>query len=153
MTEIWNDIPGYEGRYQVSNLGRVKSLPRQRPGRKNKHGQVTSCSLPGCIRSVALRYVGGYPCVTLGRKSLHVHRLVALAFHPNPDNKPCVNHKDGNKENNHSDNLEWCTKSENGKHAYQVLGIKHPHKGRSPSEEIRKKISIGLKKYYAETLK
>ena len=70
----------------------------------------------------ANRYVG----VRLGKGNYRrVHRLVAEAFIPNPENKPCVNHKDGNKRNNAASNLEWCTQEENIRHSFQSLGFRH----------------------------
>lgn len=108
MEEIWKDISGYEGIYQVSSLGRVRSLDRI--GRQGRflHGQI--------LRG----YVGrqGYRYVTLKdgkarEKTMKVHRLVATAFIKNPNNFPQINHKDENKTNNHVDNLEWCTQSYN----------------------------------------
>ena len=66
----------------------------------------------------------GYKMVSFNRKFVYVHRLVAIEYIPNPDNKPMVNHKDGNRSNNHVDNLEWVTASENTKHGYEVLGRK-----------------------------
>ena len=96
MIEEWRDIQGYEGRYQVSNLGRVKSLV---------HADEKYLSV-GNARC-------GYTIVNLcdekGAHSFYVHRLVAKTFLPNPDNLPEVNHKDENKRNNRADNLEWCT--------------------------------------------
>ena len=99
--EIWKDIPGYEGVYQVSNLGNVKSLPRMVSNGK------------------------GYLCIELKDKNgkyhfCGVHRLVAVAFIENPDNKPQINHIDGNKKNNIVENLEWCTNGENQVHAYKM---------------------------------
>lgn len=90
--EIWKDIEGYEGLYQVSNWGRVRSLWFG----KEKMLQP-------------VKHKNGYLFVSLGRKkTISIHRLVAEAFIPNPDNLPQVNHRDENKENNNVDNLEWC---------------------------------------------
>lgn len=113
MEEIWKDIAGYEGYYQVSNLGRVRSLDRYVATVGNKSGQRL---VRGRIIKQTARYTNdvlGYYCVNLSKKGTDklytVHRLVATAFIPNPDNLPCVNHKDECKFNNRSDNLEWCT--------------------------------------------
>lgn len=104
--EIWKDIEGYEGYYQVSNLGRVKSLDRQIHMKNGKNMLVS-----GTI--MALQINQGYLTVRLRlgntRKNVRVHRLVATAFIPNPNNLPEVNHIDENKQNNSVDNLEWCT--------------------------------------------
>lgn len=103
MSEIWKDIPGFEGLYQVSNLGRVKSLPRgkQWPYRRTHNN----------IRKPRVK--NGYYQVNLSKENkvkwLSVHRLVALAFIPNPDNLPCINHRDENRLNNSIENLEWCS--------------------------------------------
>ena len=95
--EIWKDIPEYEGLYQVSNLGRVKN---------NK----------GLIRKPRL-YKDGYFDITLSKnnkkRTKRINRLVSLAFIPNPNNYPMVNHKDENKLNNRLSNLEWCTNKYN----------------------------------------
>ena len=94
--EIWKDIEGYEGLYQVSNLGRVKSL------KSNKEKILKS-------NSNGHNYLRLLLCKNNKKKSLLVHRLVAKAFIPNIDNLPEVNHKDEDKTNNCADNLEWCT--------------------------------------------
>ena len=99
MEEIFKDIKGYEGLYQVSNFGNVKSLDYRHTGKErllkqaiDKHSYHRICL-----------WSYGEP------KWFSIHRLVAESFIPNPDNLPCVNHKDENKHNNHVDNLEWCT--------------------------------------------
>jgi len=77
----------------------------------------------------------GYTQVEFGNKVRHlVHRLVGKAFLPNPKQKPCINHKDGDRKNNHYQNLEWCTYSENNKHAYHTLGKKPPRLGKFGKE-------------------
>lgn len=103
----WRDIPGYEGRYKVSTDGEVYSVPR-----KIHCGRATR-NVGGIIIKQQ-RDVNGYLTVNLcdgkgDRRSKKVHRLLASAFIPNPDNLPCVNHKDEDKANNHVSNLEWCT--------------------------------------------
>ena len=105
--EIWKDIEGYEGLYQVSNKGRIKSLNRI-DSRGHKVNEKILSSKPnnkGYLR-VHL-YKNGK------RKPFSVHRLVAIAFIPNPNNLLEVNHKDENKENNTVDNLEWCDRKYN----------------------------------------
>lgn len=114
--EVWKDIVGYEGVYQVSSLGRVRSLDRTK---KDRWGN--NVPLSGRILKQKLNR-GGYYCVHLRtNKESHptVHRLVALTFIDNPENKETVNHKDGCKTNNAVENLEWATISENTKHAIE----------------------------------
>lgn len=112
MEEIWKDIKGYEGSYQVSNLGRVKSVGRL----IERNGTEDFYYIKERIRK-PIKNNRGYLCVMLSKhclsKGFQVHRLVAQAFIPNPDNLPQVNHKDENKENNCVDNLEWCTNEYN----------------------------------------
>lgn len=109
--EEWRDIPGYEGLYQVSNMGRVKSLDRTITRSDNK-----VFFIPGKIRKPQL-WGAGYQMIRLVNnniaKMFTIHRLVALAFIPNPNNLPYVNHKDENRCNNKLSNLEWCTHSYN----------------------------------------
>lgn len=117
MIEVWKDISGYEGVYQVSNLGRVKSLARTRNGRWGNKLPVPEIILK------QKKNRGGYMCVHLRtNKESHptVHRLVAIAFIENPENKQTVNHLDGCKTNNIVENLEWATISENTKHAIET---------------------------------
>lgn len=112
--EVWKDIEGYEGYYQVSNLGRVKSLARNTSEKgknaNNKKDTILKGSLTKGYLQVDFRKDGK-------RKMFRIHRLVSECFIPNPDNKPYINHIDGNKSNNTVDNLEWCTPKENVKHA------------------------------------
>lgn len=109
MEETWKPIKGYEGLYEVSNKGNVKTL------RKNK------------IMSQAVGVNNGYCYVGLYKngkgKNVLVHRIVAIAFIDNPMGKKTVNHIDGNKRNNTVENLEWATHSENHKHAF-MTGLK-----------------------------
>lgn len=106
MQVIWKDVIGYEGLYQVSNYGDVKSLNYRRTGKEH----ILSPS----------PFKEGYIHITLCKSGIEetipVHILVANAFIPNPDNLPEVNHKDENKSNNQVDNLEWCTRSYNLNH-------------------------------------
>jgi hypothetical protein len=106
LMEAWKDIPGYEGLYQVSNLGRVKSLARYRMNNGNSQTFVEERILKPFICGK------GYCKVELSKngtaKPYGVHRLVATAFLTNINNYPQVNHKDENKLNNNAENLEWC---------------------------------------------
>ena len=108
--EVWRDVKGYEGLYQVSNMGRVKSL-----GRKDRFGRV----IKERILEPAVTH-NGYMRVGLHvdgkRKMLRVHRLVCEAFHENPDNKSEVNHVNEDKTDNRACNLEWSTRTENCNH-------------------------------------
>lgn len=103
--EVWKDIPGYEGKYQASNLGRLRSKER------------------GLLSPFLSR--GGYLVATVQKQGKRygtgVHRLVALAFIPNPEQKPEINHKNGNRTDNRPENLEWCTSSENNTHRRRIL--------------------------------
>ena len=111
MEEIWKPIPGYEGYYEISNTGKVRSLTRtiiKSNGRPQTfYGEEKKPTLTPF----------GYYRISLAKQGIKqfyfIHRLVALTFIPNPDNKPFINHKDENKTNNNVENLEWCTSLEN----------------------------------------
>lgn len=118
MKEEWKDIEGFEGRYQISNFGRVKSIERTIVySNTNQTGMVFE-SYKHCSETIIKTYIyGRYERVGLkkGSKTFNfsVHRLVAKHFIPNPNNYPIINHKDENNLNNRADNLEWCTEKYN----------------------------------------
>ena len=116
--EVWKDIEGYEGLYQVSTCGNIKSLAKPRKNGNGRSYIQKEKLLKQSFTSTGYKKVELYKDGK--RKSFKVHRLVAIAFIPNPDNKPEVNHIDGNKINNNIDNLEWVTSSENSIHAYET---------------------------------
>lgn len=131
--EIWKDIKGFEGHYQVSNLGRVKSL-------KYKAPRIMNVGLLG----------RGYERVHLSKGNVNfysqlIHRLVAEAFVENPLSLPQVNHKDGNKLNNNAENLEWVTSRENRTHFYannpnkkcKLVGVMKSRYGKPFNARIR----------------
>lgn len=123
--EIWKDVIGFESYYQISNFGNVRSKDRLVKCRNNSFAKKI-----GKVKKAGI--TGGYKVVLLSKenteKGIGVHRLVAIHFIDNPENKKEVNHKDGNKLNNHVDNLEWCTRSENGQHSYDN-GLQISRKG------------------------
>lgn len=134
-SEEWRDISGYVGLYQVSNLGRVKSLDREVPGKSNsvvnKKGKILTPQYSRRYWRVSLK--GKFKA-----KNYTVSRLVAAAFIPNPESKPQVNHKSGNRNDNSVFNLEWVTLSENRRHAINVLG--HTSCTKAANESCRKPV-------------
>lgn len=115
--EVWKDIAGYDGMYQVSNLGRVRSHGRYCQNRYNKVWR------PGRILSASKGnkgYLTVVLCLNNTRRTVKVHRLVASAFIENTENKEQVNHINGNKQDNRVVNLEWCSQSENMTHAWET---------------------------------
>lgn len=131
MEEIWRPVQGYEGKYEVSNLGRVRTLSRQ----NRWNDSLYPLKKPLYNRAYEDKF--GYSIVVLTkfkqRKTCLVHRLVALAFIPNPEGLPVINHKDENKRNNRVDNLEWCTIAYNNSYGtvklrQRLSNINHPQK-------------------------
>ncbi len=137
--EIWKDIKDYEGLYQVSNLGRVKSLGNSNT-RKEK-----------ILKPV---YHARYYQVTLSKNNVciqyRIHRLVAEAFIPNPKHLPIINHKDENPLNNCVENLEWCDAIYNNNYNNKGKRISKTKMGHSVSKETREKISKSLKNYFVK---
>lgn len=116
MEEIWKDIKGYEGLYQISNKGQVKSLYREYTLKVSKIIVLEKILKPQKDRlgyqRIAFSYVKGKPTQFL------LHRLIAEYFIPNPNNLPVINHIDNNPSNNSIENLEWCTQSHNIQHCF-----------------------------------
>ena len=128
--EIWKEIVGFEGKYEVSSLGRIKSLAKTK---KNLHGSTQMLNeriLAGTISYYGYRMVNlCFGATICGKKHIRrpVHQLVCEAFHGSkPHWAECVNHKDGVPLNNAADNLEWCTHQYNTQHAYDI-GLHKPH--------------------------
>lgn len=142
--ERWKDVKEYEGMYQVSTHGDVRSVDRVTPDKRNIKGRYLKIRLD--------RY--GYSAVSLSKnskiKNLKVHRLVAINFIKNQKNKPQVNHLDGNKTNNYYKNLEWATAKENQNHAWSH-GLKENVKP-ATSKIGKKYASENNKKYKSKKI-
>ena len=128
------DIPGFEGEYAIDEEGKVWSYPRtvvyQKPGRFLRPGRAENH-----YDSLALTSHNG------AKISVAIHRLVALTYLPNPENKPFVNHKDGDKRNNSVSNLEWCTEKENSEHAWKTGLMDHARYDRRGSRNPKVRLT------------
>lgn len=146
--EVWKDVVGYEGLYQISSYGEVKSL--------DKEINLSNGGIYVKLGKMLLKHEDkyGYWTVTLYRnripKTLKIHRLVALAFLENPNSLSQVNHKDENKKNNHVDNLEWCDCKYNNSYGTRNKRISASRmgigKGQKLSDKTRRKMSEAHKK-------
>lgn len=134
FNEVWKDIPGFEGKYQVSNYGMVKSINYHR-GKKSR------------ILKQSLRIDGYFQVVLCKSGNLYyrlVHRLVAEAFIPNPENLPVINHKDENSTNNYVCNLEWCTQQHNVNYGTGLKRALETRKTKSTRTAPREIIQLSL---------
>jgi len=120
--EIWKPVPNYQGHYEISSHGRVRSINKTVSSGIRHNTQVVR---KGKVLKPNVKR-NGYLTVDLSKdntvKTMTIHRIEAVTFLENPEDKPQVNHRDGNKSNNMISNLEWFTCSENQKHRYEVLG-------------------------------
>jgi len=141
--EEWRDIPGYEGFYQISTHGRVKSLPRIIETGNNGMDRIKTRERILSTKASKRGYC--YVCLgtpTKVSKRFSVHRLVAITFHPNPDNLPMAGHNDDNKSNNRVENIYWTTAQENCTH-----NDIHIKKGATISGTLKAKYAAGFKPY------
>ena len=146
MEEEWRAVVGYEGLYEVSNTGKVRSLDRY-VQQKNMYKIITHIYHG---RELSLKkHRDGYLVATLcknkGLQSCQVHRIVATAFIPNPNELPQINHKDENKQNNNVNNLEWCTSKYNNNYGTRSQRMANTQRGRKHSEETKRKMSENRK--------
>lgn len=150
--ELWADIKGYEGYYQVSNLGRVRSLDRgmyvnderySKPRWVNRKGKLLKEYGNGSKRRMVILRMFGVG------KNITVHRLVATHFIPNPNNYPVVNHINHDYLDNRATNLEWCTYQHNTQHAIAAGRMDHIYKQHEKLTKITKEQATNIKKLLA----
>jgi hypothetical protein len=139
--EVWKNIIGYDGVYQINKNGDVKSLKRNTPGLFTSIDKIIK-------KSINLKGYYTYKLSKKGKvKNFLLHRLVAIHFIENPDNEKCVNHKDGNPLNNDISNLEWCSYSYNSLHGYRSNGRKNQNRKLSENQVLEIKSKL-LNYYY-----
>lgn len=149
VAEVFRPIKGYEGLYEISNHGRVKSMPKTW---NRKSGKVFRVKSESEIKIAKVD--NGYPRVTFChgtvRKSFSVHRLVADAFLDNPNNFPVVNHKNSKRDDNYFENLEWTTYSGNAQHAFDSGGRARPKGESNPQSKYSDRDIRIIRKLYED---
>lgn len=131
VNEIWKEVEGTNGQYMVSNLGRIKSVYTDRAC----HGKIIRIAREKLVKPFdnGNGYVAFGVCINGKKKNIYVHRAVATAFLPRPEDKPYINHKDYNRANNCIENLEWCSCKENI--GYSRQNMCKPHTSKSNTSE------------------
>jgi hypothetical protein len=134
--EVWKDVKDYEGIYQISNLGNLKSLKRKGTGTFTNKEYLLK-------KGITTKGYYSYGLSKNGKVKTHtLHRLVANHFIENINNEKCVNHKDGNPKNNDISNLEWCSYSENSLHGYRSNGRKNSRRKLTEKEVLEIKTRL-----------
>lgn len=145
MKEAWESIKGYEGIYEISNTGKVKSISREI---KNKNGKVFKTKTKILTPIGVGKYKGVQLCNEDGHKKYYVHRLVAFHFLGDPEKKDwTVNHKDGDKNNNHVMNLEWLSMADNIRHAFET-GLNNHYGENNPRCKFSDETVVELRRLY-----
>lgn len=152
VLEEWRDIKGYEGKYQISNLGRVKTLPRvvycavsrNTKTRVLKEIIHKQCDNGWGYKMVSFRVDGGKP------KTKYIHKMVAECFLTRKEGDTQVNHIDGNKANNKAENIEWCTASQNLQHSFDI-GLRSSRKGEAvPQSKLTESNVLFIRSEYSK---
>lgn len=150
LSEKWKYIQGWEGFYMISSFGRVSGVSRDVEDSRGHCRRISSKILAGGTNTAGYRRI---QLTKLGKECDEmIHRLVATAFLDNPEGKPQVNHKNGIKDDNREENLEWCTSSENIAHAY-ATGLRNPPTNVVGSDNPRAKLSdndVRFIRYWSE---